>query len=489
MYEVNIIDVNTNLRMCINEIDTSTNNRLEDATIKETINSINSFQFNIYPQNIGYEYIKEFTTLIEIINIVTNEVEYKGRVLSITPSMENDGVILKQVVCESDLAYTKDSDQDYEIIEDTADNIFKKIVNMHNDKVEEYKRFIIGSIQFNQKIEFTIKDSVTYENIMNLIDKLEAEIIIRYENNLTYIDLLPKISEKGNNTIEISENMESVSYDKDVSGIITKLKVLGSKTKDLSGKTTEKRIDISSKNSGSKYLIDEEAKKIYGIITGIKSFDNITDIDDLIQKGKEFLTSNNKIIKKIKLNCLDLFYIGLTPEKFNLRKEYRIVNALINLNDFYRLVSKTININSPQDVTLEFGEVKSDIKFEQVNMIKKINSINKTIEEVNDETKNELIDINNSISDISNKYLSTIDYNKDMKKINEKIIGNIHIVNELENEEDLKNIETLSIGDIYIIGKDKYIYTGIGFLKVPVFLDYYTKDEIDKKLNELKGGR
>ena len=155
MYEVSVKDVDNNKSTCINEVDTSTQKRIT-GKFKEGINCINSFEFEIYPSNPEYNSLKEFKTLIDVINVKTNKSEFKGRILSITPSMSSDGVILSKVVCESQIAFLKDSDQDYEVINDKIKNIVIKMINNHNSLIEEYKQFQVGNIEFDDKIKFTL---------------------------------------------------------------------------------------------------------------------------------------------------------------------------------------------------------------------------------------------------------------------------------------------------------------------------------------------
>ena len=478
MYEVDIIDVDTNNTLCINEIDTSTNNRI-DGNIKEGINCINSFQFTIYPHNRGFGFLKEFKSRVNILNTLTNKIDFRGRILSITPSMDNDGAFSSKVVCESAHAYLKDSDQDYKEKRDTGNNIFRTIINNHNSQVESYKQFVIGVCEFPDIINFTFEDDSSWENIQNLIEILDAEIVVRYENDANYIDLLQKDETAGNNSVELTVNMESASYEKDVSNIITKLKVLGAKIKDDKGKTTDRRVDISSKQ-GSKYIIDSEAMEAYGTLVGKVVFDDITNVDELISKGRSWLANNNKVIKKVKVNCLDLSVIGLSEESFKVRKKYQIVNKFINLDDQYRLISKTTSISTPHDVTLEFGEKQVDIKSEQISMSKTISKLNKEADSNVDNIGNVEIDVkelNDSVI-IINDTLKDLDKSYVVKEGALKIVGNV------EKEADLENITDAKLGDIYIIQENnkKFIYSGAAFVIVSEFFDFYEKEEIDEMM-------
>ena len=92
MYLVTII--NDNVETVINEISTNTNNRVS-GTIKQGINTINSFTFTIYPNNQGYNLINPLSTLVKVLNTKTNKYEFIGRVLSPTHSMNSNGLVSK----------------------------------------------------------------------------------------------------------------------------------------------------------------------------------------------------------------------------------------------------------------------------------------------------------------------------------------------------------------------------------------------------------
>lgn len=486
MYEVNIKDVDTKKSICINEVDTSSQSRIT-GKFKEGINCINSFEFEIYPFNNGYKSLKEFKTLVYVINTKNKKNEFKGRILSITPSMKSSGAIYSKVVCESQIAFLKDSDQDYEVVNDTVTKILEKMIDKHNSLIEEYKQFKLGNIEFEDKIEFTLKDESTYENLFELIGKINAEVVVRNEiegeKEVIYIDLLKEDERIGKNDIEISENMSSASYEKDISNIITKLKILGSKKKDSDGKTTEQRLDVSNVNNGSKYVIDEELIQTYGTIVGKTIFDDVSDENELLKKGRDFLKENNKIIKKVKVNCLDLFIIDLKEEEFIVRMKYRIINEMIGLNDYYKLISKTTDINSPHDVTLEFGEKQIDIKSEQILVSKGIeentNIINSISKEVNEAQRN-VSNIENEINKIPDSYVSLI-------VLKNNIAPCIKIKGKLDNLEELNKLKEVSLYEMYKVNKYWYIYTNDGFIEFSEYFNLYNKEKIDNLINELKG--
>ena len=74
MYLVTII--NNGVETAINEVSTSTDNRIS-GTIKQGINTINSFTFTILPNNQGYNLINPLSTLVKVLNTKTNKYEFR----------------------------------------------------------------------------------------------------------------------------------------------------------------------------------------------------------------------------------------------------------------------------------------------------------------------------------------------------------------------------------------------------------------------------
>ena len=111
MYEVKII--NDSNEIIINAVSTSCEAPRVAGQCKFGINTIDSFTFNILPDNEGYNLIKDLKTLVEVNNIKTNKNEFRGRVLIQTPKMNSSGLLTKSITCESELGYLMDSVQEY----------------------------------------------------------------------------------------------------------------------------------------------------------------------------------------------------------------------------------------------------------------------------------------------------------------------------------------------------------------------------------------
>lgn len=424
MYQVVI--KNGSKKTVINSISTHIEApRLLSGNIKKSINSIDNFTFTILPNNAGYDEINPLTTLVEVLNTKTNEVEFEGRVLNAKVSMDSKGLFSKNIVCESELAYLMDSVQEYgEYKNITVKNFLNTIINKHNEQVPNDKRFTLGevTVEDSNTLYRYLGYSKTLDTIKNkLIDKLGGELQIRKVNNVRYLDYLTSIGEVKSTQIRIAKNLKSLDEEKDPSQIITRLIPLGATIeKEISekeeGRTGEEseKLTISSVNNGKNYIDDLKAQETYGVIVGTVDFNDVTKADTLLKKGQKYLEQNNKVVGKYSLSVLDLSVIGLDLHSFKVGNQYKLINPIMNINEYLRVIDKDIDIYNPQNSKLTVGQKFYDIKSLQVNTGKRIISLNnsvtnnKTKLDVHEknilEAKNNIKTINSFVNEVTSSY-------------------------------------------------------------------------------------
>ena len=85
-------------------------NKIVHGEIKQAVNSIHELEFAIPLNHTMYQKMVPFKSIIEVVNLRDNEVEFVGRVLTTTNEMSTNGFVQK-VVCEDFLSYLHDSAQ------------------------------------------------------------------------------------------------------------------------------------------------------------------------------------------------------------------------------------------------------------------------------------------------------------------------------------------------------------------------------------------
>lgn len=356
--------------------------KIPSGTINEEINAISSFSFAVYPNNPCFDRLQSFSTRIEVYNHNRNRYEFKGRVLTVSPQMESDGTVSKNVVCESRMGYLRDTIQPYtperayegDDSRTGLEEFIDTMLENHNAQVEDDKKIYRGIVTVDPfKSSDNVYKGLNYERTFDaikskLLDSFGGEIDVREgDDGLLYFDYVEKFGETRATTLELAKNIESESRDIDPSKIITRLIPLGAKktvtteTTDENGETrqeqteTEDRLTIADVNGGLNYIEDSIAVELYGVIYGVQTWDDVTDPNNLKSKGETFLAANNKLEVSDTLSAVDLSLIGLDIDDFRLYDSYPTINSLVGVNDILRIVKKTTNVVEAYASTFTLG--------------------------------------------------------------------------------------------------------------------------------------
>ena len=367
MYLVTIM--NNGVETVINEVSTNTDNRVS-GTIKQGINTINSFTFTILPNNQGYNLINPLSTLVKVLNTKTNKYEFIGRVLSLTNSMSSNGLVSKSYVCESELGYLLDTYQSYEEIHNiSVKGYLERLIRAHNNNTDSSKKFTVGNVTVednNDSLYRYIAYDTTKKNIDDdLLGKLGGELQIRYENDTRYLDYLIEVGKVCSTEIRLAKNLKDIEQSIDINNYCNRLVILGGKlkTKDNEGNEVdiEERLTIESINNGLKYIDDEESIKKFGVIQGQVIYDDVTKAENLLNKGKKHLL-NQRLLVSNKVNALDLSLIGIDIDSFEVGNYYPLIHEILGINDIVRVTEKNISIDNPHTNSITLGDLEKDIK-------------------------------------------------------------------------------------------------------------------------------
>lgn len=408
------------------------------GSFKQGINTIDSFTFTIAPENTGFDKINSLTTLVEVLNTRTNIVEFRGRVLLPIPSMNSSGLFQKSVTCESELGYLLDSCTRYGEYHDMSVRDFlNMLLENHNKQVSPDKHFTLGVVEVQANLYRFLDYSKTFESIKdNLLDRLGGELQVRYENGVRYLDYLIERGTTQATEIRLAKNLISVEKELDPTKVITRMLPLGAKLED-----SDERLTIKSVNGGKDFIDDEEAIKTFGIIESAVIWDDVTLPDNLIRKAREKFNEVNRVLKKHRVEALDLFTIGLDVAGFNCCDKYPVINPVMDINEVLRVVEKTVDIAEPQNSSLTIGDKFENIK--DYNL--KVNKATKTVEKLKGAVNgtidvvtninvelNQTVEVVNSTIDVLNNTNDNVALiNNNLITVNESLQNNIKVTNDL----------------------------------------------------------
>lgn len=407
MYDITIKNGNI-IQMLHSSSVINDDEKIASGSIAEEINAISSFQFVVYPNNPCYERLHPYSTMVEVYNTNKNRYEFKGRVLKVSPQMDNDGMTYKNVVCESRLAYLCDSIQPYSAPRyyegDSTRNGLQEFIDVilanHNAQVEDSKKIYRGIVTVDPfKSSDNVSKGLNYENTFEvikskLIGSFGGEIDLREgSDGLLYFDYVEKFGAVRSTTIELAKNIESQSRDIDPSKIITRLIPLGMKLTDSEGNQLEDRLTIAGVNGGVNYIEDSNALALYGIIYGVQVWDDVGEASNLKTKGEAFLIENNRILITDNVTALDLSIIGLDIDDFKLYDSYPVNNGLMNINDVLRIVKKTTNVIEAYASSFTLGNTSKALSDTMIDYDAALKDINRTESQL----KTDVLNKNNTV--------------------------------------------------------------------------------------------
>lgn len=363
MFEVRIYDGPEDVNGTVIHHPINKGNKI-DGSISKSINEIESFDFTIFLENVGYGLIKPLNTLIDVYNVKTGKFDFEGRILTFEEDTDQDGAPSKGVICEGELAYFHDSTQEHVEFRGTPRELILLMLAYHNQNVEPYKRFELGEMNVTNSTDnmyvYLSDDKSTYEELFDkLIDRLGGEFQIRKENGVRYLDYLNRIGEDLSTEIRLSKNLMSLSKEVDPTEIITRLKPLGTRLESEDEEATDAsqaRLTIADVNNGSKYIDREDLIAEFGIRAKPMVWDDINFPDILFSRGTQFMNDQKLVLNQYQLAALDLNLIGLENHSLEVGNGHPTINPIMSIDEVLRIVGKTIDINEPANSSYSIGD-------------------------------------------------------------------------------------------------------------------------------------
>lgn len=338
--------------------------KLSEGVIKRGVNKIDAFNLAFTLNNPAYGRMKTLETLIKVFNLKKNQYEFEGRVLELDEEMDSEGLHTFSYVCEGELGYLHDSQQRHLEFRGTPRQLLETIIAYHNLQVEDYKRFEVGEMNVtnstdNQYVYLSAEQS-TLDTIKDkLIDRLGGEVRIRKENGIRYLDYLERIGESKDTEIRLAKNLLTISRSIDPTEIITRLTPLGTRIESEDEEATDAsqaRLTIESVNGGVPWIDNPALIAEFGIQGKSIVWDDITDPNNLLNRGTDYITNQKTSLNQYKVSAADLFLIGLDPDSFDVGNDYPVINPIMGIDERLRVIGKSTDILQPKNDILTIGD-------------------------------------------------------------------------------------------------------------------------------------
>lgn len=355
MYKVTLI--NDGQRTIIHNPFTG-GNKLLTGVIKLEVGKVGLFDFQFLPNNDGYKIpIKPLLTMVEVVNERTSQEIFYGRIAPISKDMPETGITTFSYSARSELDFLNDSQQRQEIYKGTKSGFIKRILDWHNELVEDYKEFRVGNItdftNGDDNIECEVDPNKKTLSVINdlIISEYGLELQVRKEKGVKYLDLLKKVGTDSHTAIKLTVNMTRNSQKINPDGIITRLVPLGKKNND-----TKKSLDISSVNNGKIYIDRPDLIKQFGVRMATQTYDHIEDPNQLKAIGDSFMEGQKAISYQYTVEAINLNLIKDNFDEFKEGNTYKVINPIMGIDERLRIVSRSIDISKVEKSTLVIGE-------------------------------------------------------------------------------------------------------------------------------------
>lgn len=338
----------------------------EGSVVLGAADEIESCSFTLYPDNPGYDRLHPLVTRVSVWSSTAKDTIFRGRVLTVAPAMDADGLISKAVVCEGEKGFLCDSIQPYTPErhwvgdEDRTglDEFIDYLLDNHNAQVEDYKKIYRGTVTV---APFATSDGVTkgtnYETTWGCIkDKLVGsfggEIQLRRDGEgLLRLDYVPRLGQTRQTEISLGRNLRSITKTVDPTALCTRLIPLGAKRED-----SEERVTIGSVNGGRIFLENATARAQYGLVTKVQTWDEVTEPAQLLAKATDWFQDAARAAESYSVTALNLYEIGLAPDDIQRFDSYPVRAEALGISTILRCEKVTLDLVDPTASTVDMGD-------------------------------------------------------------------------------------------------------------------------------------
>lgn len=343
---------------------------LIDPKLKQKDNTFGSFNCMMHSNHPDYGNLQKRRTIYAIYKDDASDPMWKGILIdgsdSLSPSMS--------LYFEDFMSVLRDSMQDAFLFTGQPNEFLAMLIDAHNAQVDEWQRITLGHVTVtdpNDYVRWSSESELSTWEIMKtrLINSLGGHMRMRYEGGVAYLDYLagdttntdPYLN-TSTQIIEFGENLVEFSRVVSAAETYTACIPKGAKVDqyDDEGELHSVALTIESVNEGSKYLINEEARALYGFRCAPISettWDDVTVPANLKTKGLTFLNSKAiKLANTIKLSAVDLSTLGVVSDSYGFLDYVRVSIYPFDIEALYLLTEIEIPLDDPTELKISLGE-------------------------------------------------------------------------------------------------------------------------------------
>lgn len=333
---------------------------ISSSTLNLELNTAGTLSFICPPENPYYEKIYNRKS---IVSVYRDEREiFIGEVREQTKDLRGN----KKVQCVGLLSYLADSIQtQMEYHNQTPHQLLSKFLEIHNEKVDERKRIVLGRVTVidpnNSLYRFTNYETTLEAIMTKMVEKLGGYLKLRREGTHLILDYL-RLEEMGKDTgqsIEFGLNLLDYTEDLSAEDVATAIIPLGKEIEGDINAVLKQYTDITSLNNGKNYLVSKESLAEFGWVCKVVRWEDVTVPENLLRKGAEWLKDNQFEMVELNLSAVDLSEFGISTETIECGDRVRCRAYPFGMDRIFPVMKQTIPLQKPGEIKVVLGSNQS----------------------------------------------------------------------------------------------------------------------------------
>ena len=346
--------------------------RLEELTIRDVsvhlaVDEAGSLSFTI---DNTHPFAGQLTRLKGRLELLADGLPiFRGRILSDTQGFDLE----RTIEAEGQLACLNDSivppfdfpadyedDPEYEGADNVVAFFLGKLLEAHNAQVTEEQQIKLGQVTISDPNNYITRSSTDYATTWATItDKLSGSalgghLLVRYEEDGTYLDYLEDYPLSNVQGITFAENLLELTDEIDATEVYTEILPVGAEGLTIAalpdGELTE---DLVKEGS---VIYSRAGVDKYGRIVSVQTWDDVTEAANLRTKAMELLAQSGVLpLRTISVTAVDLHCTDSAIAALRVGRYTQVTSAPHGLDVRYALTTLEPDILDPGNTRITLG--------------------------------------------------------------------------------------------------------------------------------------
>lgn len=326
---------------------------------KFELNGAGELEFVILPGNVAYNSLHKLKTVITLEQ--DGEIIFCGRVMETVTETYNQ----KEVYCEGELGFLYDSVVRPYQFKGKAADLFRQLVEKHNEQAEDYKQFEVGIITAVGDDDTAEPEGKAYTDTMSeikslLVDVYKGHLRVRHEGGKRYLDYVDALNQTCSQEIKFGVNIVGIENTVKAQEVCTVLVPMG-----------KDGITIDMVNDRKDYIEDAELIAKYGRIVKIHTWDDISDPLVLLKAAQEYM-ADMKAETTLTFKAIDLHTCGVDVDSIRIGDTVKLYSPPHGIDKEDICTEIDLDIENPEKSEYIFGAPRETLTAGTANAMKSL---------------------------------------------------------------------------------------------------------------------